>query len=132
MAEISDTNLRRISDGTHDSVYETLGAHLLNLDGEAGARFGVWAPHARLVSVIGDFNGWNPEANPLEQQGKSGIWSGLIRGVKQGSLYKFSMAMPGNHSRFDRSDPYAFATEQPPGTASKVWNPRLYEWGDQA
>ena len=130
MIIISDSDLQQIGEGTHDSIYEKLGAHVLDLNGSSGTHFGVWAPHAREVSVIGDFNGWNPWVNPLERRGRTGVWSGFVPAIGQGALYKFSMVAPDGDSRFDRADPYAFAAEPPPGTASKVWDLSLYEWGD--
>ena len=130
MIIISDSDLQQIGEGTHDSIYEKLGAHVLDLNGSSGTHFGVWAPHAREVSVIGDFNGWNPWVNPLERRGRTGVWSGFVPAIGQGALYKFSMVAPDGGSRFDRADPYAFAAEPPPGTASKVWDLSLYEWGD--
>lgn len=130
MIIISDSDLQQIGEGTHDSIYEKLGAHVLDLNGSSGTHFGVWAPHAREVSVIGDFNGWNPSVNPLERRGRTGVWSGFVPAIGQGALYKFSMVAADGNSRFNRADPYAFAAEPPPGTASKVWDPSLYGWGD--
>ena len=85
MIIISDSDLRQIGEGTHDSIYEKLGAHALDLDGSSGTHFGVWAPHAREVSVIGDFNGWNPAVNPLERRGRTGVWSGFVPAIGQGA-----------------------------------------------
>ena len=127
---ISDSDLQQIGEGSHYSIYEKLGAHVLDLNGSPGAHFGVWAPHAREVSVIGDFNGWNAGADRLERRGGSGVWSGFVPAIGQGALYKFSMIAPDGGSRFDRADPFAFAGEPPPGTASKIWDLSLYEWGD--
>ena len=123
MIIISDSDLQQIGEGTHNSIYEKLGAHVLDLNGSSGTHFGVWAPHAREVSVIGDFNGWNPWVNPLERRGRTGVWSGFVPAIGQGALYKFSMVAPDGGSRFDRADPYAFAAEPPPGTASKDLGP---------
>ena len=130
MIILSDSDLRQFGEGVHDSIYEKLGAHVLDLNGSSGTHFAVWAPHAREVSVIGEFNGWNPMANPLTRNGGSGVWSGFVPAIGQGSLYKFSIVSPDGNSRFDRADPYAFAAEAPPGTASRVWDPSLYDWGD--
>ena len=115
MIIISELDLQQIGEGTHNSIYEKLGAHALDLNGSSGTHFGVWAPHAREVSVIGDFNGWNPWVNPLERRGRTGVWSGFVPAIGQGALYKFSMVAPDGGSRFDRADPYAFAAEPPPG-----------------
>ena len=132
MTIISDSDLQQIGDGSHNSIYEKLGAHVVDLGGSSGVHFGVWAPHAREVSVVGDFNGWDTWANRLERRGGSGVWSGFIPWIGQGGLYKFSMLAPDGGSRFDRADPFAFAAEQPPGTASKIWDLSRYQWGDDS
>ncbi|MGC8640273.1 MAG: 1,4-alpha-glucan branching protein GlgB [Isosphaeraceae bacterium] len=130
MIILSDSDLRQITEGAHDSIYEKLGAHVLDLNGSSGTHFAVWAPHAREVSVIGDFNGWNPWVNRLNRLDGPGVWAGFVPSIGQGALYKYSILSADGNSRFDRADPYAFAAEAPPGTASKVWDPSLYEWGD--
>src|SRR5271165_5312033 len=114
MIIISDSDLQQIGEGTHNSIYEKLGAHVLDLNGSSGTHFGVWAPHAREVSVIGDFNGWNPSVNPLERRGRTGVWSGFVPAIGQGALYKFALVAADGNSRFNRADPYAFAAEPPP------------------
>ncbi|MBX6312553.1 MAG: 1,4-alpha-glucan branching enzyme, partial [Isosphaeraceae bacterium] len=130
MIILSDFDLHLITEGTHDRIYDKLGAHVLSLDGSSGTHFAVWAPHAREVSVIGDFNGWNPAAHRLTRQGPSGVWAGFVPGVGQGALYKYAIVAPDGGPRFDKADPYAFAAEAPPGSASKVWDLSGYEWGD--
>ncbi len=104
---------------------------MVDADGSSGTYFAVWAPSARAVSVIGDFNGWNASASPLSPRGGSGIWAGFVPGVGQGATYKYSILSPDGNSRFDRADPYAFAAEIPPRNASRVWDPSHYEWGDE-
>ena len=131
MIILSDSDLDQIGQGNHDTIYEKLGAHVLDLDGASGTHFAVWAPNAREVSVIGDFNGWNPSVHPLTRRGPAGVWFGFVPGVGQGSLYKYSIVSRDGHSRFDRADPYAFAAEIPPGTASKIWDPSNFEWTDE-
>ncbi len=128
---LSDTDLRLICEGAHDRVYEKLGAHVVDSTGTSGTHFAVWAPSARAVSVIGDFNGWNASTHPLSPRGASGVWAAFVPGVGQGATYKYSIVSPDGNSRFDRADPYAFAAEVPPGNASKVWDPLRYEWGDE-
>lgn len=130
MIILSDLDLQLIGEGTHDFLYEKLGAHVLNLNGSFGTHFAVWAPNAREISVVGDFNRWNPTANPLSRRGKTGVWSGFVGAIGHGAQYKYSIVAPDGGSRFDRADPYAFAAEVPPGTASKVWDLSDYEWGD--
>ncbi|HEU4921810.1 MAG TPA: 1,4-alpha-glucan branching protein GlgB [Burkholderiales bacterium] len=111
-------------EGTHSRLYEKLGAHLE----PEGTHFAVWAPNAAQVSVIGDFNGWDPRANPM-QTNDAGIWTTLVPQARQGSLYKYHvLSRHGNH-RADKSDPYAFRAEPPPKTGSMVWK-LDYEWND--
>ena len=76
------------NEGTHYSLWDKLGAHLVEEGGKAGARFAVWAPNAAYVSVVGDFNGWNPDSHPLESLESSGIWQGFIPDLRQGACYK--------------------------------------------
>ncbi len=130
MIILNDFDLHLIAEGTHDRIYEKLGAHVLELNGSSGTHFAVWAPHARGVSVVGDFNGWNPLANPLRRKSQSGVWAGFAPGIGQGALYKYSIVAPDGGSRFERADPYAFSAEAPPGTASRVWELSGHEWGD--
>jgi 1,4-alpha-glucan branching enzyme len=130
MITLSDFDLQLINEGTHDRLYEKLGAHILNLDGTSGTYFAVWAPNARAISVVGDFNGWNPTVDPLMRRGMSGVWSGFVSGIGQGALYKYSILAPDGGSRFERADPCAFGAEVPPGDASKIWDLSGYEWGD--
>src|SRR5580658_7323415 len=86
---LSDQDLYLFNEGSNYRLYETVGAHLVSRDGRAGAIFSVWAPNARLVSVIGSFNSWNPRAHLLTPRASSGIWEGFIPGVTKGALYKF-------------------------------------------
>src|SRR5690606_29808467 len=127
-AELMDLDFHLFNEGTHTRIYEKLGAHLTTRGGARGTQFAVWAPNARYVSVIGDFNGWNDGATPLERQSASGIWSGFVPGVDQGSIYKYRVVAP-DHQRFDKADPYAFASELAPRTGSVVWG-LDYEWHD--
>ena len=113
-------------EGTHTRLYDKLGAHL-----DAGAtRFSVWAPNAQSVAVVGDFNGWDPRANPMQQSGDSaGIWQTSVPGAKQGSVYKYHIVSKHGNFRVDKADPYAFRAELPPRTGSVVWD-LAYEWND--
>ena len=117
------------NEGSHYRIYEKLGAHPMTVDGQAGTCFGVWAPNAREVSVIGDFNGWNGEAHKLAPRGDSGIWEGFLPGIVKGTLYKFRIVSQHNGYVGDKADPVAMLYEQPPRTASVVWD-LDYEWSD--
>ncbi|HJT79363.1 MAG TPA: 1,4-alpha-glucan branching protein GlgB [Gemmataceae bacterium] len=129
-AELSDLDVYLWSEGTHYRAYEKLGAHLAERDGVEGTQFAVWAPNARFVSVVGEFNRWQPGVNPLHPVGASGIWEGFVPGVGQGTLYKYHIESQYHGYRVDKADPYAFASEIRPQTASKVWDLAGYEWAD--
>src|ERR1700722_10274398 len=111
--------------------YEKLGAHLGEVDGRAGVYFAVWAPNAAQVSAIGDFNNWRPEANRLWLHRDAGVWEGFVPDVAPGALYKFHIVSQSG-GQVDQADPYAFAAEAPPGTASRVWDLDAYRWNDGA
>ena len=94
------------NEGSHYRIYEKLGAHPMTVDGEAGTCFGVWAPNAREVSVIGDFNGWNGRSSQaLQPRGDSGIWEGFLPGIGKGTLYKFHIVSQQNGYIGDKADP---------------------------
>jgi 1,4-alpha-glucan branching enzyme len=129
-SELMDLDYHLFNEGTHTRIYEKLGAHLVTKAGTSGTQFAVWAPNASMVSVVGDYNGWNEEATRLERQHPSGIWSGFVPSLGQGSIYKYRIVTRDNQ-RFDKADPYAFYGEMPPRTGSIVWD-LGYEWNDAA
>src|SRR5262249_58387451 len=96
-----------------------------------GTRFAVWAPNARQVSVIGDFNGWEAGVHRLKPVASSGIWECFIPGIGPGALYKYLILSRYHNYWVEKADPYAFASEIRPRTASKVWDLSDYAWGDQ-
>ncbi|MFU8815837.1 MAG: 1,4-alpha-glucan branching protein GlgB [Pseudomonadales bacterium] len=124
MTELSELDAYLLGEGTHTRLYQVLGARLE----EGGAGFAVWAPNARRVSVIGDFNGWDPEAHPLEPD-HSGVWHGFVTGATRGQRYKLHIWSNWNDYRMDKGDPFALLCEQPPGTASVLWDLE-YSWQD--
>ena len=131
---LSDADLHWFQEGRHVRLYRKLGAHYQPAeDGRpAGVHVAVWAPDAERVSVIGDFNDWNPEAFPLQPRASSGIWEGFVPGLGVGHLYKFALRpheASGSSAWIKKSDPFAFATEVPPSTASVVAS-LDYAWGD--
>ncbi len=116
--------------GNHFHLQEKLGSHLMTVDGVEGTLFALWAPNAREVSVVGDFNGWIPGTHYLGARGDdSGIWEGFIPGVGRGSLYKYHIVSKENEYRVDKGDPFAFSWEISPKTASVVWD-LDYHWND--
>ena len=119
------------NEGSHYRIYDKLGAHLINSNGTEGAIFGVWAPNARKVSVIGNFNNWNPTSHQLQPRGSSGIWEGFIPGISKGALYKFHISSSQHGFHADKADPVAIFAEKPPRTASVVWD-LGYVWNDAA
>lgn len=116
--------------GTHYASYSFLGGHLLVQDGKQGARFGVWAPQAQRVSVVGDFNNWDGRKNPLEKMSNSGIWAGFVPGLQEGDLYKYEILTAQGTLQL-KADPYAFWAEKKPRTASRLCDLHSYEWQDQ-
>jgi len=128
---LGDTDLHLFNEGTHDRLYEKLGAHAMNHEGEPGAYFAVWAPNAERVAVMGDFNGWDRSSLPLNSRGASGIWEGFVRGAKAGQCYKYHIASRYLGYRVEKADPLAVHTETPPKTGSVIWD-LDYTWGDKA
>jgi 1,4-alpha-glucan branching enzyme len=127
---LTDFDLHLLAEGSHYRTYEKLGAHLAEHDGQSGARFAVWAPNAREVSVIGDFNGWDRARNPMTVRPEAGVWECFVPGVRPGALYKYGITSRDRRYRVDKADPYAFASALRPDTASKIWDLSGYEWGD--
>jgi 1,4-alpha-glucan branching enzyme len=128
---LTDDDLYLFNEGNHFRLYEKLGAHLTTMDGEAGTYFGVWAPNAEYIAVIGDFNDWHPGANPMKARGNSGIWELFIPGVGRGTCYKFHVSSRFHGYKEDKTDPFGAFYEVAPKTAAVVWD-RAYEWGDSA
>jgi len=126
---LTEQDVYLFREGNHFRAHDKLGAHPDEHDGRRGTSFRVWAPNARAVSLIGDFNGWSNDAHPMTQRDDhSGIWESFVPEVEPGALYKFRVVGRSGET-FDKSDPYAFRTELPPRTASVVWT-LDYEWGD--
>jgi 1,4-alpha-glucan branching enzyme len=127
---LTEMDLLLFNEGTHTRLYQKFGAHLTTQHGQAGAQFAVWAPNARAVSVIGDFNHWNKDAHPLHMQGTSGVWTGFIPGVRESAAYKYHIESHHGGHQVNKADPYGFYHELAPRTASLVWDLH-YEWHDQ-
>ena len=126
VAAVSAADLWRFGEGTHDDLATFLGAHA-DAGGVAGTVFRVWAPNAVSVSVVGDFNGWHADRDRLEGS-SSGIWSGRVADARVGQRYKYRIET-GDGTGLDKADPVAFASEEPPETASVIAD-LSYDWGD--
>ncbi len=130
MGLITDHDTYFFKEGTHYRLYEKLGSHIIKSNEVTGTYFAVWAPNAERVSVIGDFNGWDPEDSPLGVRWDgSGIFEGFIPGVGKGTRYKYHIESKFNKYKVDKGDPFSFYWEVPPKTASIVWD-LDYEWKD--
>jgi 1,4-alpha-glucan branching enzyme len=130
LPSLGEMDLYLIGEGTHQELYKSMGAHVRTMEGVSGVSFAVWAPTARRVSVIGDFNRWDGRIYPMRVLGSSGIWELFVPGLGEGTLYKFEIKAADGSLRI-KTDPYAFAMELRPGTASIVWNLNRYRWGDE-
>ncbi len=126
---LGELDLHLAAEGRHEDLAERLGAHLQELDGVTGVRFAVWAPNARAVSVVGDFNLWDGRVHPMRSLGASGIWELFLPDVKEGSRYKFEIRTRDGELRL-KADPVARRAERAPGTASVV-DRSTHEWGDE-
>jgi 1,4-alpha-glucan branching enzyme len=128
---LSDFDLHLMGEGSHYKKYEKLGAHLRLLNGVTGLQFAVWAPNARRVSVIGDFNRWDGRRHPMRVRGGTGIWELFIPGLTEWTLYKLEVKSRYDNYLAEKADPYGFYFERPPRTASIVHDQHKYEWCDQ-
>jgi len=128
--QVTDFDLYLLGEGTHYRTYEKMGAHAKTIEGVDGVHFAVWAPNAVRVSVIGWFNRWDGRHHPLQQRGGSGIWELFIPSLCEGDLYKFEVRGRDGHV-VQKADPYAFASELRPRTASMVWDIHKYQWNDR-
>jgi 1,4-alpha-glucan branching enzyme len=127
---ITPDDLYLFNEGTHSHLYQKLGAHPMTVDAVEGCYFAVWAPDAGSVGVVGDFNGWRAGEHQLHPAGSSGIWEGFHPAIGPGATYKYAVQARDSSYRVQKADPFAFATELPPRTASVVWD-LTYEWADQ-
>ncbi|MFI6288226.1 1,4-alpha-glucan branching enzyme [Streptomyces sp. NPDC051018] len=126
---LGELDLHLIGEGRHEELWRAMGAHIMTHQGVTGTRFTVWAPNARGVRIVGDFNHWDGSGHPMRSLGSSGVWELFVPGVGDGTLYKFQIMRPdGSHTV--RADPMARRTEVPPANASIVTESR-YVWRDE-
>ena len=128
---ISELDTYLFAKGRHYEIYEKMGAHLAEEDGKAGTYFSVWAPNARSVSVVGDFNNWDRTVHPMQPVQQSGIWDIFVPGVKAGDLYKFAVETSQGYTVL-KADPYGNQSQLRPDNASVVADIRYFDWTDQA
>ncbi|NMC48188.1 MAG: 1,4-alpha-glucan branching enzyme, partial [Desulfovibrio sp.] len=128
---IAEFDLYLFGKGRHWDIYRILGAHPDVRDGASGYRFAVWAPHARSVSVVGEFNAWTPGRHKLYPVAASGVWAGFVPGVPRGALYKFAVKKNDGETAV-KIDPYAFFAQMRPDTACLTWDLDNHAWGDAA
>ena len=129
---LTEYDLYLSGEGTHYQKYEKLGAHVREVAGVRGVHFGVWAPNARRVSVVGNFNLWDGRVHPMRHRGSSGIWEIFIPGMGEGELYKFEILSSAGKLVGLKTDPYGFAGEMRPNNASAVCTIDGYQWKDTA
>ncbi|MCK5341011.1 MAG: 1,4-alpha-glucan branching enzyme, partial [Desulfobulbaceae bacterium] len=125
---VTDFDRHLIAQGTHERSYEKMGSHFVTVNGEKGVHFAVWAPNARQISLIGDFNNWNSASHPMDPS-DSGIWTIFMPDLPEHSIYKYRITTH-DESSFDKVDPYGFAMEERPRTGTVVVDLDRYQWND--
>ncbi len=127
---LTEFDLYLMGEGRHYDTYEKLGAHLITLEGVRGVHFAVWAPSARRVSVVGDFNRWDGRVHPMRARGSSGIWEIFLPELREGAIYKYEIIGPEGNMLPLKADPYAFRSELRPQTGSVVACLDTHQWND--
>ena len=127
--QITDFDLYLFGEGTHERIYERLGAHLVAQNGVPGTRFAVWAPNAERVSVVGPFNQWNGDVHVMRSRASSGVWELFIPGIGAGSEYKYEIRSREGYLLL-KADPYGFAMQLRPENSSLVTSLDGYSWND--
>lgn len=130
ISTLSDYDLYLYHQGTNYRSYQMFGAHSIKQKGKQGVRFSVWAPQARNVSVVGDFNAWDSRVHPMEKIADSGVWTIFIPALGEGTTYKYAIETEAGHTIL-KADPYGFSSEVRPATASVVRDLSKYQWSDQ-
>jgi len=132
LSHLSELDIYLFKQGTHTELYEKLGSHKMKHKEKSGVYFAVWAPNAKFVSVRGDFNDYATDAHPLKlREDDSGIWEGFIEAVEEGLTYKYHIISKFHDIVHDKSDPFAFYSEKPSKSASRVWDLEGYKWKDK-
>ena len=129
---LSEFDLYLFHQGTNYHAQEMLGAHFIERDGRRGVRFAVWAPNAKSVSVVGGFNDWDANAQPMQRIRDGEIWETFVEGLGEGEIYKYAIEPQWGGPRIMKADPYGFYAEKKPQTASRTYDLNHYEWKDAA
>ena len=129
---LSEFDLYLFHQGTNYHAQEMLGAHFIERDGRRGVRFAVWAPNAKSVSVVGGFNNWDANAQPMQRIRDGEIWETFVEGLGEGEIYKYAIEPQWGGPRIMKADPYGFYAEKKPQTASRTYDLNHYEWKDAA
>ncbi len=127
----SEFDAHLLAEGTHLKMYEKLGAHISEINGSHGVLFSVWAPNARRVSVVGDFNQWDGRRHSMRFHPNNGIWEIFVPGIGEGTLYKYEIKTYYQDYMVNKADPVGFFSEMRPKNASIVWDVDKYEWEDK-
>jgi len=131
ITRFTDLDIYLFKQGNHTKLYEKMGSHPMVVDGVAGVYFAVWAPSAESICVRGDFNDYTIDMHPLKlREDDSGIWEGFIEGIEVGITYKYHIVSKYHNIVHEKSDPYAFYSEKPSNSASRIWSLDGYEWED--
>jgi len=131
LSRFSELDIYLFKEGNHTKLYDKMGSHKMRHNGVDGVYFALWAPEAKDVLVIGDFNNYDITSHPLQLRGDgSGVWEGFIEGVDSGLTYKYHIISKHHDIVHQKSDPYGFYAEEPPKSASRIWNLDSYEWQD--
>jgi 1,4-alpha-glucan branching enzyme len=127
---LGELDIHLLTEGTHLRTFERLGSHVRTFDGVDGVAFAVWAPNARKVSVIGDFNNWDGRRHPMRMRHECGVWEIFVPGVQPGAIYKYEIKDRFGNLLAEKADPYAFEAELPPKSGTIVADPTEYHWQD--
>ena len=130
ISNLNEYDLYLFHQGTNCRAYQMFGAHFTKCDGKDGVRFSVWAPHAKSVSVVGDFNNWDAHVNRMTRLDDGESWVTFIEGLNQGDNYKYAILPPHGKEHILKCDPYGFFAEKRPATASKLYDLKNYAWTD--
>jgi 1,4-alpha-glucan branching enzyme len=128
---MGDVDEHLFNEGTHRQLWNILGAHIIKHEGSEGVHFAVWAPNARRVSVVGDFNGWDGRKHSMRRRGQTGIWEIFVPNLGEGEPYKYELQDRNGHLLPQKADPYGFGSEHPPKTASIVRRLDKAKWSDK-